>query len=370
MSLHKHTRSITELHHFVEKFATELRNAQQGEATSLGFIAHDLPKTSLVSPHEIFQVMCVGGSNLQVSKVMANQHLNLLSLAEESLPVLKTKRDLFEVMIQFVDTATNTIALNFAYPMEPKTKRNILDGKLLTGTKEHTLSDLVNTFVGEELSEYILEKTGKHIRVAVANDTVCLTLAGLEQARPDNLIAMILGTGNNTGMFLGADTVINLESGNFNQFEISDPGHFIDTHSTNPGKQLLEKEVAGAYVYKHFNYYAKLYGLETKLTSTKQVNELAQSGSPIEQHLAQHVIRESAKLVASLIAGFVQYKNSTIDLVVEGGFYRHGYRYKAFVQHYLEALELKPTAVHFIHVENSSILGGAHLVLPVNSSET
>lgn len=174
---------------------------------------------------------------------------------------------------------------------------------------------------------------------------------------------MVLGTGNNIGMTVNSNEFVNLESGNFNRFQQTPSGKHIDENSLANGKQWLEKEIAGAYLAKHFNYYSDLAGLGINFSEAIQVNQLAETNE-LGSDLARAIVYRSAALVAATLKGIWLFKKK-MPLVcsVEGSIYWKGYNFAASVDHVLERLELPQESISFVKVPQSNLLGAAELAV-------
>lgn len=195
----------------------------------------------------------------------------------------------------------------------------------------------------------------------MANDTVCLILAGLQAGTWENIVGGVVGTGLNFGFFLDKNTVVNLEAGNFNKFPQSESGKYIDEHSLNKGVNTFEKEVAGGYLYQHFNYYVKKNALAApQLHSSKDLSTIGISDEI--KTLYEALWHHSASLLACEIAGIYQFKQQKeLIFVMDGSLFWKGYNYMELVKDYLSQLEVAYNAISFQKIEKSSILGAAHL---------
>ena len=239
----------------VQAFTNELHMAADGYPTSLPFIRHHLPKATLVKDGEIFQVIVSGGSCFQKATFRKKgDELELLSNSEGDQPRFDTKRRFFEFLTSHLEPNVSVLALNFANPLTPTTRDDILDGILTRGTKENDFAGLVGKTIGQEYEKYIKEKQDRDIKVACANDTICLLMSGLVDYPRMQLAAGIVGTGLNFAIFLDELTAVNLESSNFDKFELSDAAKAVDAASSQKGMSVYEKEVSGAYLHQHLNY--------------------------------------------------------------------------------------------------------------------
>ena len=362
--------AINELQTIKESFTESLSAAAYHKKTSIAFIENPLPK-HILQKDSTFQVISIGGSVFEKAIVeYINNKVELIDFQKKTLPQLKTKEIIFSFIATNFNPIFSKLALNFAYPLQPLFRHDNLDGILLKATKQHTFIGLVGEAVGHELEKYLSEKYNKKITVTVANDTVCLVLSGLAESFQNSpkyplssLVGGIIGTGMNFGFFLNENTVINLESGNFKNFSQTESGKYIDAQSNNTGEQLYEKEVSGAYLYQHFNYYVKKFGIQSPiLTSTEQLNHLLDPGAVVS-NLAKHLIERSAAFTACQIAGIYSFKNNVLNVVMEGSLFWNGFQYREGVEKYLLALGVPTEAVKFIKIEKSAVKGAACLAL-------
>lgn len=355
-----------------DNFLKELIRASKGKKTSLSFLETPLPQKPLLLKKGILQIIVVGGSVLKSILVdYCQEKFTFLSQKKESLPLLKTKETLFSLIKNHLYPSVNLLCLNFAFPLKPKIINNSLDGRLVNVSKKHQLKGLLNELIGQELEKYIFQKQKRRVKTIVANDTICLLLAGLSQVSWTDIVAGIVGTGTNFAFFLNKNTTVNLESGNFNHFPQSKAGKIIDRSSTNPGKQLFEKEVAGAYLFHHYQV-SQSKKANNLPRSTLDLNHLAYQGD----RLAQKLFERSSALIASQIAGIYLFKkyylktNSTdsaqlqppLTFVMEGSVFWQGWRYKKNVLKYLRLLGVEKEMIEFIKIENSDIRGALELI--------
>jgi len=340
-----------ELQTIIESFVKELKRADQGEKTNFSYSIHELSdQNTLINSG---QAIVIGGSNFQSCRITDNS-LDLGSLVSEELPSMISKEILMDVILRNVDDDVNNVAVNFAFPLRPTLRNGLLDGKLIRGTKDHTLVGCVDHEIGK-LIEDECSAIGKDVTVTVANDTICLILAGLEFSEEKYLAGGVVGTGFNFGFFKDNGTVVNIESGNFKSFEISDSGRIIDKESSNPSEQLYEKEVAGGYLHKHYNIIKQ----KNICNDSKDLSLLAQNGDDI----AQALFRRSASLVAAEIVALYRFKNhKELNCVIEGSLFWKGWNYKDMVLYYCDQMGVGPDALKILSVDHSSLQGALHLL--------
>lgn len=343
-------------------FLSELERANSGEKTSLPFIVHEIPEFSIVEENETFQVIVIGGTYGISAEVEKNgMSCKILSQKKVTLPLLSNKESLFLLLDQLFLDSTRVLVINFAFPIMPIFENGKLDGKLVTGTKGHAFKGLVDKNIGAEIERYIWEKQNKKILVSVANDTVCLLLSGLEKADSKKLAAGIVGSGMNFAIFLDSHKLVNLESATFNKFPLSVEVEEIDSESANPGTYLYEKAVAGVYLYKHFNIQLRhLHVSHPAVSSTEDLDTLARENTGEVGDIARNLIKRSAQLISAQIAAIMEFRKTDMVFVMEGSLFWRGYMYKETVAKTLA--ELTEYKAEFMEIENSGILGAAHLV--------
>ena len=134
-----------------------------------------------------------------------------------------------------------------------------LDAKLNCWTKGIKAPTIVGQYVGKEL----LKRLGGG-EIAIVNDTVA-TLLAAKATEGDktysSYLGFILGTGTNTayvernasitklaGLDPNGSMIINAESGSFDKLEQSAFDRAMDAKTMDPGKNPLEKMIAGGYL--------------------------------------------------------------------------------------------------------------------------
>ncbi len=338
----------------------EITDASLNNPSSFSYLSHPLAFEPLITAEVKFQVLVIGGSICKKALAQKEgQKITILSQEEKPQPNFQSAEDLFTFIQKELDPDVDTLALNFAYPLQPVFREGKLDGTLRSGTKENTFTNLVGKQVGLEIEQHL--KDQRILHVSVANDTICLLLSGLAQFPWNNLAGGIVGTGLNFAYFTEKNTIVNLEAANFDKFPLSEAAKLIDAESANPGKALFEKETAGAYLYKHFNILSQQKNLSgSPLSSTEELNELAEHDQTEKGTLALNILSRSAALVACQIAGIADFKKSDMTFVMEGSLFWQGFQYKKTVEEQITLLT--PHHVQFILIEQSSLLGAAQLI--------
>lgn len=345
-------------------FAQELRDARDGKKTSLPFIVHEISPNPVVADGETFQSLVIGGTVGKTATIRNRKNgsdIEILDKKEQQLS-FRTEEDFLVYVESNLLDNIDVLALNFAYPIKPVLEDGKLDGILLVVTKEGGFHGLVGKQVGKEVENYIMVKRKKKIKVAVANDTVCLLMSGLSEFREEELAAGIVGTGFNMAFFLGKSRLVNLESANFDKFPRTKEGGIVDKESAVPGRSFFEKETAGAYLYRHFNIILKEEGIGyPQISSTEEMDMVSHKNIPKVSEIAQNILKRSAQLIACQVAGIVAFKNSNMVFNMEGSLFWKGNNYKETVEQTAKRL-IPEYKVDFVEIEDSAIIGAAKLV--------
>lgn len=342
-----------------QEFAHQLHDSSNGKKTSLPFIQHIRTRADKNSIEQLTCLVIGGTVYRQASCRIENDEPILTEITEAAQPPFLHASGFLDFIESRIDGAAY-IGLNFAYPLAPVDNHGLLDGVLVSGSKENTFNGLVGKQIGTFIQNHIEQKLGKKVLLSVANDTVCLLLSGLTETQvAEHLVGGVIGTGLNFALF-EKGTIVNLESANFNGFDQSAEGKEIDRESAAPGSSLFEKEVSGAYLYKHFNILCRKKGIESSVQSTEELNQYAEKDSSSAGDIAREVITRAATLAATQIAGIMIHKQSSITVVMEGSLFWKGYRFKSTIEETIHAIVPEYTA-HFIHVANSDLVGAAKL---------
>ncbi|MDO8497861.1 MAG: hypothetical protein Q7S61_04950 [bacterium] len=362
--------SIEELRTIKDTFYKELVDANSGKTTSIPFLIHTLPHSSILNPDELFQTITIGGSVFKTALFQNTPNgPHLLKEQESPIPVFSTADIFFSFLLSHLYPDVSHVAINFAFPVSPVIKEEVLDGILLHGTKEHLFEGLVGLPVGNALSDYICTYNQRRIVCTLANDTICLLLSASQPDTWLKTVTGVIGTGTNYALTLNAEKAVNLECGAFNKFRQTDTGKIIDAESNNPGTQLIEKEIAGAYLWKHYNATIQKYNLTLLLIeSTGELSELAEDENSQASSIAQSLLIRSASLAASQIGGIVQFKKNLglkepLHFIIEGSLFWKGWEYKKHVENYLKEIGMEQDVV-FEPFSHRSIEGAVRLLIP------
>lgn len=355
-------------------FAQELFDASAGKKTSLRFIKHQLPSKKIVNENELFQVIVIGGSVFQ--KALLKKDGGSITITESSSqehPLLNSKEELLSFLSKQLYPEINVLAINFAFQLAPVFNAGVPDGMLVAGSKENQLNGLIGLQVGSMIKQYIRKYLKRDISIALANDVICLLLSGEDNYPYEKTVGAIMGTGTNIAFF-DSDNAINLESGNFRGFNPTDAALVIDNSSDQPGTALFEKETAGAYLYRHFNLFLKEHNINCpQLNSTKELADIAQGNfrelsltlsskeREYVRQIATSLFEKSAAYFAGQIAGLADFKQSEINVVMEGSMYWKNPLYQQYFKNYLDKLSAN-YKITIVKIENSSIIGAAKLI--------
>lgn len=353
-------------------FLSEIVLASEGKPSSISFIKHSLPKKPLIT-QGIIQGIVIGGTNyiLQTEELKSNGTRNVIDRKTGILPTFDSKLRFMNFLNTHLDKRADAIGINFGFPLQLAIgSYGEIDGKLFRATKEHTFTGIKHP-VGELVKTIFRKNNLKIPFVSVANDTICLALAG-DGFEKGSLVA---GTGFNMSLLKiekNKKVYINLESGNFNKFILSPILQKIDAESESPGEQLIEKAISGKYLALYFNEKVRELGLPISPIKTSQdISELSHSNhTNVDGDLARAIITRSAYLVAAAIAGMYEFSipsqsishGSSFELIGEGSLLWDGWHYYENIINELSKLGISHKAITIKHIKDSSINGAIGLI--------
>ncbi len=344
--------NIAELKDIADNFRKELELSAGGGNSSLPFLRHHLPDKPLLDTGEKYQQIAVGGTYYK-SCTGTKGDESTKNTKTGLIPKLRTKETFFDFIFNLFEDGVRGMGINFAYALKPVFRDGRLDGTLVQGSKEHEFAGLIGKTVGEEMEKYYSGKTGKNIKITVANDTICLLLSGMKNHPIKNLAAFIVGTGLNSAIVLDERTLVNLESANFDKFEQSEEAQKVDGQSADPGQAKFEKEIAGEYLYKQYN----VVSTDHKIDSTQALNQLALS----DDSLAQEILKRSASLAAAQAAGVANFYKKPVVFLTEGSLFWNSEKYLLNFRKIFN--ELTEGSNHnFVKSASDSLLGIGYLL--------
>ena len=243
-------------------FVSEMEKGLKGEPSSLMMIPTFVGVNGKVKPGETAAVLDAGGTNFRGAVVSIPPKIE--DKQNQPMPGTKGEVDKETFYAAFANevkrvlpkATSKKIGWCFSYPAEATRE---LDAKLVRWTKNIQAPAIVGDYVGREL----LARLGGG-EIAIVNDTVA-TLLAAKATEGDRVyssyIGSILGTGTNAAYVeknsniakLGdADSdgsmIINAESGGFNKIQTSAFDKAADAKTGNPGMQVFEKLIAGAFL--------------------------------------------------------------------------------------------------------------------------
>ena len=351
-----------------QNIVDELTKASQGQTSSLSFIKHKLVSKPLIT-EGIVQGIVIGGTNYIVSieELTASGERKILERRTGVLPQFKTRDDLINFLEPQLDERIVAIGMNFGFALEPVTGfKGGLDAKLVHAkiAKEHAFAGLDEP-LGTLLQNLFFKKYARTILTSVANDTVCLLLAGTGEENG----SLIAGTGVNAGIKIKDSqqtTLVNLELGNFDKFSLSPILQKIDADSEKPDTYLFEKTISGKYLARYFNEKAQELELALPpLATSQELSNLSQTDkdNPAGE-LARAIIKQSASLLATALAGIYEFsgKPEKFIFIGEGSMLWKGWQYREHIHEQLAALEIPSDAIEINHIKDSSINGAIGLI--------
>ena len=249
-------------------FDQEMAAGLSGANSSLKMIPAFLNLPSSLPVSRKVAVLDAGGTNLRAARVCfdAAGKATIEAIVKSKMPGVHAPVSEEEFYAAFVDElekvlepGIDLLGFCFSYPAEITPEK---DGKLLYWTKEIKAPAIVGQHVGAELKRRLAAR-GHQIKVAIMNDTVTTLLAGYA-ADPSAAayVGFILGTGTNTALIVETDRIakspaaraagkrmiVNTESGGFAKFPKSDFDMAFDAATQNPGVNVFEKCISGAYM--------------------------------------------------------------------------------------------------------------------------
>ena len=345
-----------------QNFIAELEQAEQRKPSSLSYHVHNLSQKPIVT-EGIIKGIVIGGTNYIVSTQHISSHGKVTILEEKTgiLPLLDLST-LISFLREHKDDRAVAVGLNFGFGMTPRTGPfGEMDGVAVEASKEHSFTGIL----GKDIGDIVRQAFAKNIPVAVANDTICLALAG-DGTESASLIA---GTGFNLGIVTTEQkkkVVINIEAGNFNKFPHDEELRIIDAQSEIPGAYLFEKVISGKYLATFFNAKAKSLGIShSPLTTSQELSKLSHEINDAKANqLARAIMERSAFLVAAAIAGLYKYREEpdSFTIIGEGSLLWLGWGYKENIYIQLKLLGIPENAVTIRHVKDSSINGAFGLL--------
>ena len=251
---------------YSDGFATEVTARLAGKNSSLMMLPAFVGRPTR---HErgAFLSLDFGGTNVRVAEVMLDgsgsvtmgrmRRVSLKNPAEghDYTRAEVQVTELFDYLAKQVAFFHDGTPKNLGHSFSFASRQTSLAHASLAGwSKEIRVGGVAGQDIGELLSAALGRQDIFNIRpVAVVNDTTA-TLLAAAYARPDADLGSVCGTGHNTCCYepLGNDSrkvmAFNAESGGFDRLDFTAVDDALDGESGHPGKQRLEKMVAGRYL--------------------------------------------------------------------------------------------------------------------------
>ncbi|MBF7096171.1 hexokinase family protein [Alkalibacter mobilis] len=248
---------------FLKEIAAGLKS---DEGSSLKMIPSYLDPGKIPVSRKQVIAADAGGTNFRKAVVtFDDEAITIEELTRHKMPGsngAEIERDeFFGIIAGFLEPVilkSDRIGFCFSYPARILPDKEAV---MISMTKEVKVKDIEGIKVAEALNY----KLRKPKNITVLNDTVAGLLGGVAThwgAGYDDFICLILGTGmnvcyieNNCEILKEDDlknkpgfTIINLESGAYDKFPRGSADMRLDEKTENPGKQLTEKMLSGAYL--------------------------------------------------------------------------------------------------------------------------
>lgn len=254
--------------HWVVEFQREMAFGLAGQKSSLRMIPTYLSAQNLPQSGEPVIVLDAGGTNLRIALMEFTSdgpkasYFNTVPMlgTQGHLTIEQFYDGLAELMAPIADRS-GRVGFCFSFPCQILPD---LDGLILHFDKEVSIGGAEGSILGEGLRA-ALRRLGKRCdhKVVVINDTVAAMLGAMSQGLGDSRsMGFILGTGTNICASFPTESigklpavqrqkagtmVVNLESGGFDALERSAVDLAFDATLADPGTQVLEKLISGAY---------------------------------------------------------------------------------------------------------------------------
>ncbi len=246
----------------ISTFLSEMEKGLKGEASSLRMIPTYVGVNGKIPQGAKAAVLDAGGTNFRSAIVSIPPQVE--DKKNQPMPGAKSDVTEDEFYAAFADelkrvapkATVKKYGWCFSYNCDATPE---LDAKLNCWTKGIKAPTIVGQYVGKEL----LKRLGGG-EIAIVNDTVA-TLLAAKATEGDktysSYLGFILGTGTNTayveknanitklaGLDPEGSMIINAESGSFDKLQQSAFDKAMDAKTMDPGKNPLEKMIAGGYL--------------------------------------------------------------------------------------------------------------------------
>lgn len=309
-----------------DDFAEEMEQGLRRQSSSLQMLPTYVGQSSGKEQGE-YIALDFGGTHVRVARVQLCGSGVSQFAAIHKAPLLASDgsydytrgicvEELFDFLAQQVVLVADNRDLCLGHSFSFASRQVSLSQAHLVGwTKEINVSGIDGQDVGQLLTEALHKLGKKNIRpVAVINDTTATYLAtSYEYAKTK--LGSVCGTGHNTcfgsaGVEYDEILAFNTEAGGFDRLPFTYWDDAVDKASENPGRQRLEKMVAGRYIGEVTSQILSSLGGafgETKVTPFhmaallgEKEMELGSGGDTIAiQSVSEWVVQRAASLVGA-----------------------------------------------------------------------
>lgn len=399
-----------------QRFCKEMERGLSGEPSTLKMIPSYIDPSLRRPIGKQVLVADAGGTHFRIGLVRFAEEGPLLRRLEVyPMPGTQTPLeadDFFQTLAEpmgkmMTEEHPEKLGFCFSYPVEITSHR---DGKLLSFTKEIRVTGAEGRSIAGELGS----RLPSPIPIVVLNDATAALLGAIAAGRAEDehtTLCMIVGTGMNTSYaeanraivkdpFLKENagyTVINLESGGYGLVEQGTADQRMDQKTKDPGRQLLEKMISGAYLGNLF-LETVLLAVEEGLLPTEPFLALKTAGTlrtkalsafaqdemeddnPLDSvvdlldaeqleflhTLAKGLLRRAAKLLVINVMGMIlkilqtRPGFTTFRLLMEGSTYYGSRMLQYYVEAYLKQIHMRlGILIQPMKLENATLLGAA-----------
>lgn len=319
-----------------------------------------------------------GGTNIRASVIQLEGAGRYTILAEQKASLEHvllqkiTGEGLFDFIAQMIarlvgDREIYLLGHTFSFPSRQIDANTAL---LLEWTKELKIHGVVGRDINKMLAEALVRQNRSNVRpVAILNDTVATLLTASYSDR-FACVGSICGTGHNSAFFnVKTNSIINMESGNFNRLQLNIYDKILDIQSNNTHGQCLEKMVAGRYLGELFRLalnseqWPYRYSISGEMLSDI-IRGLREDFTVEQKTLAENIIKRAAKLVAATYLGTIKYLDRDLKephtIAVDGSLYEKMPLYAEYIQKtMMENLGADMARIKIVGETRGSVLGGA-----------
>jgi len=382
-----------ELKEIAEAYQHDLLNGLQSKHSSLQMLPTylTLSESKHVYNNTNALVIEIGGTNIAAAKVIIDS---------EDTPVVEkwdyykgklgrtlfyTTDDFFEEIffhIDFLLKGEIPPALGIIYSFPGKTIQTAYGIDMVSSNK--LPKDFIIPGIDKEpVGSLFIQAMKKNynvpesVKIVVLNDTSAVLLSDVEAA-----VGCVLGTGFNIAIAVDKQ-IINSESGGFSQIPQYEISSFIDQQSTNPGKQLAEKQISGLYLGLLFkrttNVLEQKQLLNTsrhfmttedisRILETEKLDFISDSiDNQILQEVAKRLAIRSAQITGTMIGTIMKtfegdFTQNDIPVPIEGSVFWGIPAYPEHCKKFAEKLVPDKT-ITFLNIDNAGMIGAARAVL-------